>query len=132
MEASSKQYIKEVTDDYELFYERTGFIYDYQELESLGFEMFSFAGNFLPSSVPGLMTFCKKNPNYHIITTTDPGRYENCYVPGKRSYHLGNGDKNQNLVLNLCLHKSPELFAEETLAQAFAIFPDIYGGNERK
>ena len=130
MGASSKQYVKEVTDDYEVFYKRTGLIYDYQKLELLGFKMFSFAGHFQLSSVPSLMEFCKINPKYHIITTTNPGRYENRYVPDKRSYYLGDGDKNKNLVLNLCLHKSPDLFAEEGLAQALAMFPDIDGGDE--
>ena len=130
MAATSREHLIELTDDYRVFYERTGLLNYYQDLESLGFHMFSFSGHFMASQVPLLLDFCDKNRCYHVITITESGRYENRYVPDKRVYYLGDGDKDPNLVLYLFLHKNPELFAEEGFAQALAMFSKVDGGDQ--
>ena len=131
MQAPAQNYQRELTDDYHAFYERTGLIYDYQELEKLGFHMFSFSGHFMASSIPVLLDFLEKKPCYHLISVTRPGLYENRYVPDKEGlYYLADGDQNPHLVLYLFLRKNPELFAEEGFAEALAIIADVNGGHK--
>ena len=101
MGATSLDNQTELTDDFEAFYERTGLIFSYLDILSLGFgRNDTYCGFFTGSQQElELVDFCKKKPWYHIITITGPGRYENRYMPGERLFYLGDGDKNPNLVL---------------------------------
>ena len=132
MTVTQPQCQMELTSNVHEFYERTGLLWYYKDLESLGFRMFSVSGVFMASSVPALLDFCDRNPCYHVVTIVGPGRYENRYVAGKRLYYLGEGDKNHNLVLDLYSHKNPELFAEELFAKALSMSDDIDGGDQRE
>ena len=120
----------EVTDDYNAYYLRTGAILYYKKLEWLGFKLDNFSGLFHDQYVAELLTFCKEHPSYHIVTMTMSGYYENRYVPDKRVYHLAEGDKNPNLVLNVFLNTRPELFMEEGLAKALAIVSKVDRGHK--
>ena len=132
MKATSQACKIELIDDFDVFYERTGLLYCYKDLESLGFKMFSFAGHFMATSAPALLDFCEKNPCYHIITVTGTGYYENRYIPGKHLYYLGDGDKNPRVVLNHFLNKNLELFAEERFAEALTMLDDVDRGDHGK
>ena len=130
MGARFKENLVEVTDDCHAFFERTGTLRYYEDVEALGFETFDVIGHFMGSRAEELVGFCTDQPNYHIVTVTRSGYYENRYVPGQSLYYLANGDSNPNLVLNIFLHKHPELFAEEGLAKALAIIAQVDGGDE--
>ena len=132
MWATRYEHQPEIADDAETFSERTGPLWNYSELNGLGFRMFSFTGAFWPSDVPMLLDYCKKNPCYHIISITASGIYKNCYMPDQRLYVLGDGDSNPDFELNQFLHKNPELFAEEGPAKAFAMFSKVDEGDEAK
>ena len=122
----------EVTDDAFLYDERTGLLWDFLELERLGFQMESYCGYFSGSRIDELLYFCKKNPCYHIISTTDADLFVNRYIPGQRFYYLGDGDNNPDLVLNPFLRKSRELFAEEGFAELFAVVSDVNRSHKKK
>ena len=113
-----------ITDDANLFYQRTGLISHFEELLSLGFARSDYSGAFWGPQVEALINYCKNDPCYHIITITVPGRYENRYIPGKNLYYLADGDQNPTLILDLLLHKSLSHFAKEGLTKAFAIIFD--------
>jgi hypothetical protein len=130
MGASAKTNQIEITDDYQYFKSRVGLVDFYQDLEFLGFEMFGYSGVFFPDQVPELTDFIAQNSEYHIVTITASGRYENRFVPGKRLYLLASGDKNPNLVMYEFLRKSPALFVEEGFAQALAILAQVDGSDE--
>ena len=132
MGARFKENLIEVTDDYQSFLKRTGTLTYYKDLEDMGFQMFNVCGFFMVTQTSELLQFCEDNPNYHILTMTRPGYYENRYVPDQMVYHLANGEKNPNLVLNLFLHKNPELFLEEGFAKALAIISQVNGGDEEE
>ena len=121
MGARFKENLIEVTDDCHAFFIQTGTLCYYEEVEALGFKTFDVIGHFMGSDAGKLVEFCKDHPNYHIVTVTRSGYYENRYVPDQSLYYLANGDPNPHLVLNLFLHKNPELFAEEGLAKALAM-----------
>ena len=116
----------EVTDDLHGFCRRTGILYWYAELEWLGFHLNDVCGTLDNSHREHSEQFCEENPEYHIMTMIAPGGLVNHYVPAKDNlYHLARGDKNPNLVLDVLLHKSVELFIEEGFAEAFAQIPDV-------
>jgi hypothetical protein len=114
----------EITDDADMFYERTGLISRFEELLSMGFARDDYSGFFWGGQVDVLLDFCKKNPCYHVITISASGRYENSYIPGKKLYYLADGDQTPNLILDLFLHKSSAEFAKEGLTKAFSIILD--------
>ena len=129
MGARFKENLTEVTDDYSAFYTRTGML-GYLSLELLGFRISNYGGIVPSEQVEEAREFCVQNPDYHILTMTGDGYYENRYVPSHRVYFLGNGDANPFLALNLFLRKNRELFQEEGLAKAFAIIAQVDGGDE--
>lgn len=114
----------EITNDSNAYFDRIGLLRYHFELNPLGFYPDNFTGIFREKYVDQLLTFCEKNTAYHIVTQTHPGRYENRYVPGCRTYFLAEGDKNQNLILNLCY--------EKMLAKASAIIHEINRCDKRK
>ena len=132
MGATYQEYKIELIDNIHVFFRRTGKLSYYKELEWLGFQLESITGGFRQTQVVMLLDFCKNNPEYHIITQTHPGRYINCFIPGKRSYFLGNGEKNANLVLNPFIRSNADLFAENMLDTTLAMFADINRGNDCK
>ena len=79
MGARFKKNLIEVTDDFQSFLERTGTLTYYKYV----------CGFFMVTQIPELLQFCEENPNYHILTMTHPGYYENRYVAEKEVYHLG-------------------------------------------
>ena len=107
----------------------TGKLFYYKELEWLGFYLDNVNGRFGQNQVDLLLDFCEKNPEYHIMTQTHPGRYVNRYIPGNDSYFLANGDKNPTLMLNPFIRENADLFAEDMLNTALAVIADINGSN---
>ena len=121
MGASGREFVPEITDDFKAFSDRVGILRYHCELNPLGFYPDNFTGIFRDSYVDQLLTFCDINFAYHIVTQTHPGRYENKYVPGCRTYFLEEGDKNPNLVMNSFLRENRDLFSEEAFNKALAI-----------
>ena len=107
------------------FYDRTGIVSDYQEIEWLGFELDNLVGIFSQEDLPELLIFCKENPAYHIITCTAPGRLVNKYLPGHKCYRLASGDRNPNLVLNWCLDPMRPLIHEKLICEALTVLDDF-------
>ncbi|MBF0442653.1 MAG: hypothetical protein HQK54_12170 [Oligoflexales bacterium] len=133
MSASCHEYKIELTDNVHAFFRQTGIILNHEELEWLGFQLKNgFTTIFGDSEVPLIIQFCEENPEYHIITMTQPGHIENRYVPGKRVYYLAKGDKNPNLVLNPFIGPNAPLFIEKVTNQALTIISDINRGNKLK
>ena len=106
------------------FHRRTGLIGDYREIEWLGFELSNYVGIFMEEDLPELLEFCEANPEYHIVTCTDPGRNVNRYIPGKKIYHLADGDKNPNLVLNWLLDEKRPLIDEDLRREVLAMLSE--------
>ena len=126
--ATCKNNCLEITDDHKLFEERTGLLSSW-ELEELGFHMDDLSGMFGDSAAGILVEFCTKNPQYHIVSASC-GRFENRYVSGRNVYMLAEGDKNPNLVLDMCLKKDPNLLMEEMLDKALAMNHSVDRGDK--
>ena len=118
--ATRQENYVEVTDDYSDFMKRIGLLFGPRQMSVIGIPPDEIWGTFWESSSSMLLAFCKENPTYHILTSTGPGRFENRYIPGQKFYLLGEGDKNPNLVLDICLIKNPNLLLEEMLEEALA------------
>lgn len=119
----------ELLVDINEFFNRVGIIGHYEELEWLGFIVDNFGGSFWPERVTELQRFCLENPEYHIVTYTDSGRYANKYVAGKGLYRLAKGDKNPSLVLNHFIDPKRELVAEDMICAALAILDEVKTGD---
>jgi hypothetical protein len=120
----------ESTDDIAMFYGRTGIICNNEQLEWLDLHPHESFGLFDESQAAVLLDFCANNPQYHIISGTQPGRMENRFVPGQRIYYLADGDDYPHLVLNIFLKKNVFSLAEEMFDAALAIIPDVDRGNK--
>ena len=129
-DATMKKNNLEITDDCDAFEERTGLLSN-PELEELGFHMDDLSGMFDDYSDGMLLAFCAKNPRYHVVSVSC-GRFENRHVPGRNVYMLAEGDKNPNLVLDMCLKKNSNLLMEEMLDKALAIHHSIDQGDKAK
>ena len=115
----------EITDDIHIFFHRTGIIFLADNIKQLGLDSADFRGHFDANGIEELNIFCAINPQYHIITMTQPGIMKNRYLDGNRFYFLADGDKNPNLALDPFLHKSAALFEEEMLDKALAKFTNV-------
>ena len=125
-----KNYL-EITDDCDLFYERTGILRRPSQLQALGIPSDDIGTAFWEKSTGMLLEFCVENPRYHVVSASS-GRFENRYVPGRNIYMLAEGDRNPNFVLDMCLKKNPNLLMEEMLDQALAMHTSIDGGHKAK
>jgi hypothetical protein len=129
MSSATKQEIYlEVTDDFDAFEERTGLLSSW-ELARLGFQMNDLSGMFWECSTGILLEFCKNNSQYHIVSASC-GRFENRYVPGKNVYMLAEGDRNPNLVLDMCLKRDQHLLMDEMLEKALAMNHSVNRGDK--
>ena len=131
MSASARENRIELIVDINIFYKRVGMVDNYYELEWLGFKTHYFSGSFEAESVPELLKFCQENLDYHIVSYTDHGRYENKYVPGHVLYRLANGDRDPTLVLNHLVDPNRVLIAEEVVCAALAVLHDVKTGDDR-
>ena len=128
--ATKEEEYLDITVDDAGFYEKTGVLYPSQ-LQELGFEGDHLYCAFRQSDVKMLLELCDKDPRYHIISGKC-GRFENRYVPDRNIYMLAEGDKNPNLVLDMCLKKNPHLLMEEMLDKALAMHHSIDRGDKAK
>ena len=129
MGATLHKHKDEITDDRAAFCDRTGLLWNFLELQSMGFQREDCTGAFSSKDVSLLLDHCRRNPGYHIISIIGQGHYVNRYIPDQRWYYLGDGDTNPILVLNQFLRKSPALVEEEMLAKAKAILADMGDGD---
>ncbi|MBF0441546.1 MAG: hypothetical protein HQK54_06550 [Oligoflexales bacterium] len=120
----------DVTEDYNLFIERTGLLLSQRQVTALGIRTDNIGATFWESSTGMLLDFCKENPMYHVVTIIRPGRIENRYIPRKNIYMLASGDKNPKLVLDMCLKKDPNLFIEGMLEEALAMSCSVDRGHK--
>ena len=120
----------ELIVDINEFWNRVGIIGDYYELQWLGFNLEPFPSVFRPEHIPEMLTFCRENPEYHVVTSITPGRLLNKYVPGRKVYKLAKGDQNPNLLLNPLVNPLRALVDEEVICAALAILGDVKAGNE--
>ena len=81
------------------FSRRIGLMTYYVDLEKLGLSPRSAIGTFWPRDIPILLEFCRKNPNYHIVTDVKSGGRVNKYVEGNHMYKLAKGDTDPDLQL---------------------------------
>ena len=131
MSATAREDRIELIVDINIFFNRVGIVGHYEELEWLGFKVECFAGSFRSERVPELQRFCQENPEYHIVSYTGDGRYENKYVPGQVLYRLANGDRNPILVLNHLVDPKQALVAEEIVCAALAVLDDVKTSDDR-
>ena len=129
MSATAREDHIELLVDINEFFDRVGIVGNYLELEWLGFKIESFSGSFRSERLPDLQHFCHENLDYHIVTYTGKGRYENRYVPGKVIYRLANGDRNPCLVLNHLIDPNRALVAEKTVCAVLAMLNDVEAGD---
>jgi len=115
----------ELIVDISEFYRRVGLVAYYLELEWLGLVPNFCSGFFWGEDLPQLQQFCRGNPQYHIVSTTSPGRLVNKYVPGAKIYYLADGDRNPNLVLNPLVSPKRALVDEEVVCSALAIINNV-------
>ena len=112
------------------FKERVGLVWNYYELEWLGFKPFDYCGDFRPKELPQLQEFCRLNPEYQIVSGIGGGRKINKLIPNARSYWLANGDRDPSLMVNFLLNPNLPLIMEDVITAAAAVFRDIK--NRRK
>ena len=112
------------------FYDRVGLVWNYYELEWLGFKPFDYSGNFDPEELPQLLDFCRLNPEYHIVSGFKGGRMINKLIPEARGYWLANGDRDPSLMFNFLLNPNLPLVMEEIITAASAVFRDIKNRGE--
>ena len=129
MSATAREDHIELLVDINEFFDRVGIVGNYLELEWLGFKIESFSGSFRSERLPDLQHFCHENLDYHIVTYTGKGRYENRYVPGNVIYRLANGDRNPCLVLNHLIDPNRALVAEKTVCAVLAMLNDVEAGD---
>ena len=113
------------------FVDRVQVIHDYREILWLDLEPRSAGAIFFADDVEVLQSFCKNNPDYHIVTSTDPHRLVNTFVPGHRFYHLAKGDRNPALILNLTLTSDFLLLVEDAHHQAPAVMNYVENSRQR-
>jgi hypothetical protein len=130
MGATSKQDKMTLIVDGDEFYNRVGLVWDYYELEWLGFKPFDYNGNFDLDDLPQLLEFCQLNPDYHIVSGFKGGRKINKLVPDARCYWLANGDKDPTLIHNFLLDPNLPLIVEDAITAAAAVFRDIKNRGE--
>ena len=116
--------------DIDEFNDRVGLVWDYYELEWLGFKPFDYCGHFDPDILPQLLDFCRLNPEYHIVSGFRGGRKINKLVPDARCYWLANGDRDPSLLLNFLHDPNLPLVMEEIITAAAAVFRDIKNRGE--
>ena len=112
------------------FYRRVGLVASYLDLEWLGLQPNLCSDFFWSEDLPHLQQFCRENPEYHIVSSSSPGRLENRYVPGAQTYSIANGDRNPNLVLNPMVNPKWALVDEEVVCSALAILDKGVSGGE--
>ena len=130
MGATSKQDKMTLIVDGDEFYNRVGLVWDYYELEWLGFKPFDYNGNFDSDDLPQLLEFCQLNPEYHIVSGFRGGRKINKLVPDARCYWLANGDKDPTLIHNFLLDPKVPLIVEDAITAAAAVLRDIKNRGE--
>ena len=121
MSASGYEDRVELMVDINKYFRRVGMICDFRELAWLGFDMGIYLSIFSQHLVPQLLTFCRENPEYHVVTSISAGRWVNKYVPDCRCYKLAKGDKNPNLVLNPLVSPERALVDEEVICSAITM-----------
>ena len=130
MSASGYEDRVELTVDIHRFFARVGIVFDYRELAWLGFELGTDLSLFRLQHLPQLLAFCLANPDYHVVSSTAPGRLVNKYVPDCRSYRLAKGDKNPNLVLDPLVNPERALVDEEVICSALAMLNNPDTGDQ--
>ncbi len=129
MTASGSEDRVELMVDIHQYFRRVGMISDFRELAWLGFDMGIYLSIFPQHLAAQLLTFCRENPEYHVVTSVDPGRWVNKYVPDCRCYKLANGDKNPNLVLNPLVSPERALVDEEVICSALTMLNNTDAGD---
>ncbi len=79
------------------FIQRTAPLVDF-EFEDVDIVPDTITGGFESNRLTELESFCKKNPDYHIISIIDGCLYFNKVAPYATKYLLGEGDSNSELV----------------------------------
>ena len=81
------------------FKERTGTILWYEDLLELGLEPRNVAASFYESDCNLLQSFCRENPEFHIVTRISDYLTVNKFVPGNHLFRLARGDQDPELEL---------------------------------
>jgi hypothetical protein len=132
MGASVKEEQLEIIENMIEFSKRVGMIDFAEEIEPLGFRFSSVSATFGRDKIDALMSFCRANPEYHIVTQIAPYVYQNKYVPNHFPYFIANGDANPNLLFHPYLRSSFELFHEDIQQKLATKIAEIYRSNNGK
>mgnify|MGYP003683441891 CR=1 FL=1 len=81
------------------FYKRVGIVSCYEALEGLGLSPRDVIGTFWPQDIEALLSFCKENSDYHIVTRISESLKVNRYVKGDFTYRLAKGEKKSDLEI---------------------------------
>ncbi len=79
------------------FRQRAAILFDY-EFESVGLAPDTLYGAFDPHRIVELMEFCRKNPDYHIVSLLHAALYFNRVMPNATGFYLGQGDSDPRLA----------------------------------
>ncbi len=90
------------------------------DLSELGLKEFILRGIFPPQNSAELINFCKKNPEYHIVSYVNSNMKVNKYIPGASFYFLADGDPNPQLLYSTALSDEELEIFELRIAQLAA------------
>jgi len=90
----------QVTNNFRHFWNRVGILRSLLRFAELDIEPSSVTGAFDPQRVAEMTQFCRKHPEYHIVSLIRDGSYLNGFSANGSSYYLANGDRNPNLAFN--------------------------------
>ena len=122
MSAYTEESTDIVIDDMHIFNSRVGIIHFAIEFKQFGIEHDSVVAMYREDRIDELIKLCEEHPEYHILTITSDWEKTNRYLPGFGFYRIGKGDNNPNLVLNVLLNTTEELFMERMNKKLRSIF----------
>ena len=87
-----------ISKNYHEFIQQTGMVLSDTPLESLEIFPCDQFGGFRRSRIAELQIFCKKNPDFHIVSWLNPNVMLNRFAPGARLFFLATGDRDPHFI----------------------------------
>ena len=88
----------ELSKIYHEFMDRTGMLLSDADFKSLDISPCDQFGGFRRNRTPELQSFCKKNPEFHMVSWLNPNVMLNRFAPGARLFFLAKGCRDPQLV----------------------------------
>ena len=83
---------------YHQFVRQTGLFVSDESLEPFGLFSCDRHGGFRRPRILELQSFCKSNPDFHIVSWLNPNVTINRFAPGARLFFLAQGDQDPHLI----------------------------------